>query len=145
MLLDPRCIILIHASLAGTYAIASYLPPVLLDNLLVLPHLLVDVRTRLLPIPSPLADPASNRAVRSVTPASHPETVPGTGATPLALQQSAGQVSTVSKAAVISDSHPDVNEQGAVSDADVESNDGDLESTGVGSSWVSLGPRESSE
>lgn len=105
----------------------------------------MDIRNRLLPIPPPLADPASNRAVRPMIPASHPETAPGTDTTPLVLQQSVGQVSTVSKAAIISESHPDVNEQEVASDADVESNDGDLESTGVGSSWVSLGPRESSE
>lgn len=104
----------------------------------------MDIRNRLVPIPSPRA-PAGNHAVRSMTATSHPETAPGTGTTPSTLQQSIGQVSTVSRTAVMSEPRPDADEQEVVSDADVESNDGDLESTGVGSSWVSLGPRESSE
>jgi len=76
---------------------------------------------------------------------SHPETAPGTGASPLVLQRSVGQLSTISKAAVIPEPHPDVDEQEMASDAEAESNDGDLESTGVGSSWVSLGPHEPSK
>lgn len=74
----------------------------------------------------------------------HPETAPGTGASPLVLQRPV-QVSTVSEAAVISEPHPDVDEQEIASDAEAESNDGDFESTGVGSSWVSLGPHEPSQ
>jgi hypothetical protein len=111
---------------------------------MVLPHLLVNIRNRLLPPPPPRADPPSNRAVRSMTPASHPETAPGTGS-PLVLRRPIGQVSTIPKAAVIPESHPDVDEQEMPSDAEAESNDGDLESTSVGSSWVSLGPHGSSE
>lgn len=96
------------------------------------------MRNRLLPPPPLRAGPPNNRAVRSMTPASHPETVPGTG-TPLVLQRSIGQ------AAVIPESRPDVDEQEMPFDAEAESNDGDLESTSVASSWVSLGPHESSE
>lgn len=79
-----------------------------------------------------------------MTPASRPETAPDTG-TRLVLQRSIGQVSTIPKAPVNPESHPDVDEQEMPSDAEAESNDGDLESTSVGSSWVSLGPHESSE
>ena len=104
----------------------------------------MDIRNRLLPTPSPRTDPPSNRATRSMAPP-HTESVPGPGTASLALQRSIEQVSIVSKAALTPESHPAVDEQEMGSDADVESNDGDLESTGVGSSWVSLGPRESSE
>jgi len=132
---------------AGTYAIASYLPPVLLDSLLVLPHFLMTIRNRLLPPLPPRTDPLSDHTVtvRSVTPASHPGNVPGTGTSSLIVQRPIGLVSTIPKPPVTPESHPDVEEEGISPDAEAESNDGDLESTGVGSSWVSLGPHESSE
>ncbi|KAF8447844.1 hypothetical protein L210DRAFT_3619274 [Boletus edulis BED1] len=127
---------------AGTYAIASYLPPVLLDSLLALPHFLMTIRNRLLPPLPPRTDPPSNRTVRSTTPASHPENVPGTGTSSLVLHRPVGLDSTISEAAVTPESHPNVEEEGTSPDAEAESNDGDLESTSVGSSWVSLGPHE---
>ncbi|KAG9318591.1 hypothetical protein JVU11DRAFT_684 [Chiua virens] len=111
---------------AGTYTFASYLPPVVLDGLLVLPHLLVDIRNRLLHIPS-WAD--RNCAARSVVPTSHTEPAPGPGVTPSVQHQSMPPVSTISKPVVLPDPHPDGNEHELGSDADVESNDGDLEST----------------
>lgn len=108
----------------------------------------MNIRNRLLPPPPP-ANPPSTRSVRSVTltAASHTETAPGpgTGSTALVVQRSIDDVPTISKNAAIPESHPDVSEQDAASDAEAESNYGDLESTGVGSSWVSLGPHESSE
>lgn len=112
---------------------------------MVLPHLLMNIRNRLLPLPPTRAEPPSSRAVGSMSASSHPETASGSGATPLIVQRSVEPVSMISKAAVIPESHPDVEEQEMTSDAEAESNDGDLESTGVGSSWVSLGPQESSE
>lgn len=144
-MLDRRTLGLALTLLAGTYTIASCLPSVLLDNLLVLPHLLVDFRNRLLPPPTLRTDPASNHTVRNMPPASFAESAAGTGTTLLALQRSTEQVSAASRTAVTPELHPAVDEQEMNSDADVESNDGDVESTGVGSSWVSLGLRESSE
>ena len=93
-------------------------------------------------MPSPPTDPDGNRAVRSRAPAPQMQSIPGAGPAPLTLQQSIEHASTISRAAVTPESHTGADEQEIGSDADVESNDGDLESSGVGSSWVSLGPQE---
>ncbi|KAF9227801.1 hypothetical protein BS17DRAFT_693724 [Gyrodon lividus] len=131
---------------ADTYTIASFLPPVLLDGLLALPRILVDIRNRLLPVPSTQRHPVPVPPL--VPPASAPpsETPPPTVTSSLVLHRSLDRISTVSQPAATTAPHSDVvGDYEMGSDADIESNDGDLESSGVGSSWVSLGPRESSD
>lgn len=105
----------------------------------------MDVRNRLLLVPPSQTDPTSDPVVRAIAPVSHAESAPSAGANLSTQQRSIEQVSTISKAAKTPESHAAADEQGISSDADVESNDGDFESTGIGSSWVSLRPRESSE
>ncbi|KIJ10508.1 hypothetical protein PAXINDRAFT_164271 [Paxillus involutus ATCC 200175] len=131
---------------AYTYTIVSFLPAVLLDSLLALPRTLVDIRNRLLPV-----YPTQPRHV-PVTPVLPPVSAPPTGTPALAatsslvLHRSLNHIPTIPKPPSATASHSDlVHEHETGSDADVESNEGDLESSGVESSWVSLGPRESSE
>ncbi|KAF9246415.1 hypothetical protein BU15DRAFT_40086 [Melanogaster broomeanus] len=122
---------------ANTYMIASFLPPVILNRLLVLPRVLVDIRNRLLPVPPIKPHPVHVSPVVSPTPA------PPTTNSSLVLHRLQDQVSTMPNPPATAELHSDEHDTG--SDADVESNAGDFDSSVVGSSWVSLGPRESSE
>ncbi|TCD66178.1 hypothetical protein EIP91_001671 [Steccherinum ochraceum] len=102
---------------AGTYALASYLPAILLDGLLSLPHFLISIRNALLPI-QPHVMPAQEKA-------------PTTVAAP--VPRPAQQRLRIEDSPVSSDqeTHEIISDTG--SEADVESN-----GSGVGESWVSL-------
>ncbi|KAG1877713.1 hypothetical protein DFJ58DRAFT_720496 [Suillus subalutaceus] len=131
---------------AGTYTFASFLPGMLLDGLLSLPHMLVDVRNRLLPVPpaQPHTVPKAARndpystAVSVVLPSSSlivsrthsaPRPSPPEAAAP-ALEQTEPL------------SEPeDISEHETGSGADFESNSSDGDASTVESSWVSLGSR----
>ncbi|KIL00949.1 hypothetical protein PAXRUDRAFT_821158 [Paxillus rubicundulus Ve08.2h10] len=128
---------------AYTYTIASFLPPVLLDSLLVLPHTLMDIRNRYLPI-----SPTQPRHV-PVPPVLPPVSAPPTETaalavtSPLVLHQSLDRIPTDPKPPPATASHSDlVDEHESGSDADVEEKEEDLESSVVGNSWISLGPHE---
>ncbi|KAI0340063.1 hypothetical protein BDW22DRAFT_1421839 [Trametopsis cervina] len=101
---------------AWTYTIASKLPSILLDSLLVLPHFILSIHNAILPVPphvTPLPPPV---------PAPHPAQ-----AAPQAHQAPAGS-------APVSDAE---HESDHGSDADVESSG---YGSGVGESWISLQP-----
>ncbi|KAF8965227.1 hypothetical protein BDZ97DRAFT_1699675 [Flammula alnicola] len=95
---------------ASTYKIASHLPSLLLDGLINLPHFLISIRNRLLPV-QPFRDP----------PADLPPPITAKSATKTA-------------AAEPKDETQESSEIETNSDADIESNAGDT----VESSWVSL-------
>lgn len=95
---------------ASTYKFASFLPPLLLDTLINIPHFLISLRNSLLPVQPFVLRPYP------------PPTVQQAPLPP------AGPVRTDEE-----ESGNDLSETG--SEADVESNSGD--GTGVGS-WVSL-------
>ncbi|KAF9473779.1 hypothetical protein BDN70DRAFT_867110 [Pholiota conissans] len=101
---------------ASTYRIASYLPSLLLDGLINLPHFLISIRNRLLPL-EPFRAPPSN-----IPP-------PVTAKRPSAIASTSTEVTTKAK-----EETPDASEVETNSDADIESNAGDT----VESSWVSL-------
>ncbi|KAG6854707.1 hypothetical protein C0991_002419 [Blastosporella zonata] len=94
---------------ASTYRAASYLPSSVLDILISIPHFLISVRNRLLPV-EPFVRPPPEIALPSVKPASA-DPVPSSD----------------------EDSHDNSNSE-ASSEADVESNASD---SGVSASWVS--------
>ncbi|KAJ3499929.1 hypothetical protein NLJ89_g10012 [Agrocybe chaxingu] len=102
---------------ASTYKIASYLPSILLDALLNLPHFLIGIRNRLLPV-APYHRPPTNL----------PSPVNAKKVNPEVESKEVSSRST----------SPDVETS---SDADVESNAGDT----VASSWVSLHKKQASE
>ncbi|OJT14100.1 hypothetical protein TRAPUB_9352 [Trametes pubescens] len=108
---------------AGTYALASYLPAFLLDVLLNVPYIIVSIRNAVLPIPPRVIGPLPPTAS-----AARP-------APPPAQQQPIIQQTIPEKhEGPGTDSEPEHDEAG--SDADVESNEG--YGSGVGESWVSL-------
>ncbi|KAG1756375.1 uncharacterized protein EDB91DRAFT_11830 [Suillus paluster] len=139
--------IVVHA--AGTYTFASFLPGVLLDRLLSLPHILVGIRNWLLPVP-----PAQPPTVPEVAPS-----VPSSTAVSLFLPSSASTSLTASSsplaprpsaseaaAPVLEQTEPlsepeDISGHETGSEADLESNSGDGDASAVESSWVSLGSR----
>ncbi|KAG0705121.1 hypothetical protein DFH29DRAFT_848266 [Suillus ampliporus] len=138
---------------AGTYTFASFLPSMLLDGLLSLPHILVGVRNWLLPVP--VAQP---RTVPKVAPG-----VPSSTAVSVYLQPSASAPLTASKsplaprpsaseaaAPAFKQTEPlsepeDISGRETGSEADLESNYGDGDASAVESSWVSLGSRGSAD
>lgn len=129
---------------AGTYTFASFLPPVLLDGLLSLPHILVGIRDRLLPVPPAQVYPAP--APPPPASASESKTLPPTPTSSMVLHRSPRPLPTIPQATPPAEPQSDAEDGHETgSEADVESNEGDVESSGVGSSWVSLGPRESSD
>jgi hypothetical protein len=112
-------------SLAHTYKFASYLPSVMLDTLLNVPHFLIGLRNRLTiaqPFRQPPADPPQT-ASASYTPP--PEVDPN----------SASRSSAYSQHSVEPRIDPSEDDETSPNDED-ESLSG--ESSGVGSSWVSL-------
>ncbi|KAF8201760.1 hypothetical protein BJ912DRAFT_1117148, partial [Pholiota molesta] len=98
---------------ASTYRIASHLPSLLLDGLINLPHFLVSIRNRLLPI--------------------EPFRTPPTDLPPPVTAKQAS-INTVITPTTAKEDTPESSEVETSSDADVESNAGDA----VDSSWVSL-------
>jgi len=136
---------------AGTYMFASFLPDMLLDGLLNLPHILVGVRNWLLPVP-----PAQPRTVPKAA-----SSVPPSTAVSVVMQPSASTSLTASRsstaprspalqtvAPVPEQAEPlsdpeDISGHETGSEADVESNNGDGDASGVESSWISLGSRGS--
>ncbi|KAI6005844.1 hypothetical protein EDD15DRAFT_2427094 [Pisolithus albus] len=115
---------------AGTYTLASFLPTRVLDCLLGLPHILVGVRNGLLP-PANVISPSAD--VARTTPADisarpHPR-VPSTSSPQYPGKGTAEQ--------------PGGDEHETASDSGSESVGTDTESSGVESSWISLGPGES--
>lgn len=135
---------------AGTYTLASFLPGMVLDGLLNLPHILVGVRNWLLPVP-----PAQPHTVPKVA-----RSVPSSTAVSVVLPPSS---LTVSRTPLVSHSSPpeavapvleqteplsepeDISEHETGSEADFESNSGDGDASTVESSWVSLGSRGSTD
>ncbi|EMD37938.1 hypothetical protein CERSUDRAFT_113080 [Gelatoporia subvermispora B] len=115
---------------AGTYALASYLPPLILDALLNLPHFLSTLRNGFLLVP-PRAIPSQPL----------PPVQPASTAQPTAPQgeKSAQQPEELPRVSDGEQEHEQLSETG--SDADVESNSG--YGSGVGESWVSLSGRAS--
>lgn len=131
---------------AGTYTFASFLPGMLLDGLLSLPHILVGVRNRLLPVP-----PARPHTIPKVA-----RNIPSSTAASVILPSSSLTVSRTHSAPRPSPpeavsppleqtepfSEPeDISEHGTGSEADLGSNFGDGDASTVESSWVSLGSR----
>ncbi|KAH7889594.1 hypothetical protein F5I97DRAFT_555761 [Phlebopus sp. FC_14] len=120
---------------AATYTAASFLPTVLLDGLLNLPHILMGIRNRLLPIPPAQVypTPASNVAAATAPVPGTPSSMPTSSTKPYRSPHSSRTSSPVGV-------HGSGTEDGheTSSEADVESNVGDGDGSGVGSSWVSL-------
>ncbi|KAG6334766.1 hypothetical protein ID866_4318 [Astraeus odoratus] len=121
---------------AGTYMIASLLPVRLLDTLLTLPQVLVGIRNGLLPVP-----PRRFVGVEKVAPMETTQrtdsSIIGTSPKPSAINEPAEPAP--------SPASPDEGYQTG-SEGDAESNGGDIstEISSVESSWISLGPSESS-
>ncbi|THH27049.1 hypothetical protein EUX98_g7133 [Antrodiella citrinella] len=107
---------------ARTYAIASYLPALILDGLLNLPHYLISIRNALLPVQP------------HVVPPQEKPSVPVSAPVPRNAQQLRLQLedSPVTSDQETHEAHEVISDPG--SDADVESNEG----SGVGESWISL-------
>lgn len=118
----------------------------LLDGLLSLPHILVGVRNRLLPVP-----PAQPRTVPKVA-----RNIPSSTAVSVVLPSSSLTVSRThsaprpsppetAAAALEQTEHlsepEDISELGTISEVDFESNSGYGDASTVESSWVSLGSR----
>ncbi|KAJ7074165.1 hypothetical protein C8F01DRAFT_1205345 [Mycena amicta] len=101
---------------ASTYKFASFLPPVLLDVLINIPHLLISIRNALLPTQPFVRPPRTLPAVESANAQREP-----------AANMNAAE----------SDSAHELSEPETGSEADVESNSGDHPAIG-GGSWVSL-------
>ncbi|KAG2147223.1 hypothetical protein BD769DRAFT_1597094 [Suillus cothurnatus] len=131
---------------AGTYTFASFLPGMLLDGLLSLPHILVSVRNRLSPVPpaQPHTPPKVARNVPSSTAVS--VVLPSSSLT-VSRTHSAPRPSPPKAAAPsLEQTEPfsepeDICEHETGSEADFESNSGDGDACTVESSWVSLGSR----
>lgn len=128
---------------AGTYTFASFLPGKLLDGLLSLPHLLVDVRNRLLPVP-----PAQPHTIPKVVPSSTAASViiPSSSLTVSRTHSAPRPSPSEAAAPALEQTEPfsepeDISEHGTGSEADLESNFGDGDASTVESSWVSLGSR----
>lgn len=128
---------------AGTYTFASFLPGKLLDGLLSLPHLLVDVRNRLLPVP-----PAQPHTIPKVVPSSTAASViiPSSSLTVSRTHSAPRPSPSEAAAPTLEQTEPfsepeDISEHGTGSEADLESNFGDGDGSTVESSWVSLGSR----
>ncbi|CAL1705225.1 unnamed protein product [Somion occarium] len=102
---------------AGTYAIASRLPTLVLDSLLAFPHILISIRNALLLTPPTVPDPPPQQ-IDIVAPAPR----------------------KVESASILSSSDHEHTDNDVASDhgseADVESNSG--YGSGVGESWISL-------
>ncbi|KAG2157489.1 hypothetical protein DEU56DRAFT_764914, partial [Suillus clintonianus] len=133
---------------AGTYTFASFLPSMLLDGLLSLPHILVGVRNWLLPVP-PAQPPTVIKAARSVpssavVPVALPPSSLTVSRTSLALRPSPSEAAVPAPEQAEPLSEPeDINGHETGSEADFESNSGDGDASTVESSWVSLGSRGS--
>ncbi|KAI6045545.1 hypothetical protein EDC04DRAFT_3053877 [Pisolithus marmoratus] len=119
---------------AGTYTFASFLPTRFLDSLLGLPYILVGIRNGLLPphlpanVTSPRADVARIASTDSSTP-SDPRV-------PLTISPQHPRPGTAVQ--------PAGDEHDSASDTESENVGSDTESSSVASSWISLGPGESS-
>lgn len=131
---------------AGTYTFASFLPGKLLDGLLSLPHILVDVRNRLLPVPpaQPHTIPKVARNIPSSTAAS--VILPSSSLTVSRTYSAPRPSPSEAAAPALEQTEPfsepeDISEHGTGSEADLESNFGDGDASTVESSWVSLGSR----
>ncbi|KAH9928225.1 uncharacterized protein B0H18DRAFT_1159102 [Fomitopsis serialis] len=109
---------------ARTYALASYLPGVLLDTILNIPHFLISIRNALLPIQPHVILPQS-----TYTPPVPPTASVAPTPAPPAESQLPAQ-----EQAVDSDPEQHDNASETGSEADVESNAG----SGVGESWISV-------
>ncbi|TFK54712.1 hypothetical protein OE88DRAFT_1723242 [Heliocybe sulcata] len=109
---------------AGTYALASYLPTLILDGLLNLPHFLMSIRNALVPI-APRVPLPSTLAVESTYP---PPVPPETGV----------QATSSDSAPSSEGEHQDGHDNDSASEADVESN---ADTGGVSESWVNLHDR----
>ncbi|KDQ60890.1 hypothetical protein JAAARDRAFT_55627 [Jaapia argillacea MUCL 33604] len=103
---------------AGTYTVASYLPNLILDGLLNIPHLLISIRNALLPVPPRVGLP--------------PPQVPHAKA-PTVIEKAVSEESPLTSDQEGSHDNESVE---AGSEADVESNAGDT--SGVGESWINL-------
>lgn len=131
---------------AGTYTFASFLPGKLLDGLLSLPHILVDVRNWLLPVPpaQPHTIPKVARNIPSSTAAS--VILPSSSLTVSRTYSAPRPSPSEAAAPALEQTEPfsepeDISEHGTGSEADLESNFGDGDASTVESSWVSLGSR----
>jgi len=119
----------------------------LLDGLLSLPHILVGIRNWLLPVPPP---PLLRALPESVQPPAAASVVPSESTSLAANASSASPRPSTSQTdasvpehtAPLSDPE-NISGHETGSDADVESNNGDGDGSGVESSWVSLGSRGS--
>ncbi|KAF8163410.1 hypothetical protein B0H34DRAFT_764941 [Crassisporium funariophilum] len=111
---------------ASTYRVASHLPSLLLDGLLNLPHILISIRNRLLPV-QPFRQPPVNLPPPVTTIVRREKPTPA---------QTQAQEETKEETP-----SPSSSEVETSSDADVESNNGDL----AESSWVSLNKSAHSE
>ncbi|KAG2158511.1 uncharacterized protein EDB93DRAFT_1238246 [Suillus bovinus] len=131
---------------AGTYTFASFLPGMLLDGLLNLPHILVGVRNRLLPVP-PAQPHTIPKVARNIPSSTAVSVILPSSSSAVSITHSAPRPSPPEAAASALEqteslSEPeDVSELGTGSEAEFESNSGDGGASTVESSWVSLGSR----
>lgn len=127
---------------AGTYTFASLLPGMLLDGLLSLPHILVGIRNRLLPVPPvqpPTVSIPTSTAVSVVLPSSS-LTVNRTNTAPRPSPLGAA-APALEQTEPLSEPE-DISEHETGSETDFESNSGDGDASTVESSWVSLESRD---
>ncbi|EPQ57977.1 hypothetical protein GLOTRDRAFT_136789 [Gloeophyllum trabeum ATCC 11539] len=106
---------------ARTYALASYLPTLILDGLLNLPHFLLSIRNALVPVPPRVPLPNSAAAESTMPPPVPPQTEVK-AASDYSAPSSEGE-------------HRDRRDNDSASEADVESN---ADTGGVSESWVNL-------
>lgn len=131
---------------AGTYTFASFLPSMLLDGLLSLPHILVGLRNRLLPVPPALPQTVP-KVARNIPSSTAVSVVPPSSSLTMSRIYSAPRPSPPEAAAPALEqteplSDPEViSEHETGSEVDFESNSGDGDGSTVESSWVSLGSR----
>ncbi|KZT26579.1 hypothetical protein NEOLEDRAFT_1241033 [Neolentinus lepideus HHB14362 ss-1] len=109
---------------AGTYAMASYLPTLVLDGLLNLPHFLMSIRNALVPVPPRMPLPNTVAGESPYPPPAPPQTEARTASNHSA-PSSEGE-------------HQDGHDNDSASEADVESN---ADTGGVSESWVNLHDR----
>ena len=109
---------------AGTYALASQLPYIVLDAILNLPYFLISIRNALLPI------------APHVVPSAPAPRAPVPAPAPAPKQPGVPPAATSEKTTEGTDSEHEHNSSDTGNEADVESNEG--YGSGVGESWVSL-------
>ncbi|KAF5330387.1 hypothetical protein D9619_005467 [Psilocybe cf. subviscida] len=121
---------------ALTYRVASHLPSIILDGLINLPHFLISLRNRLLPL-QPFRDPPFDLP----PPSTMSKRPAGSSAGSVVVSTTLSRSAILKRAGTEPSSPSPYSSELETNDADVESNAGDA----VENSWVSLNSRHSEQ